>query len=34
MDLQIITLSEISQKEKEILYSIAYMCTLKITTNK
>ena len=29
MDLEIVKLSEVSQKEKEVSYDMAYMCNLK-----
>ena len=34
MDLEIIILSEVSQKEKDILYDITYMGNLKNSTNE
>ena len=34
MDLEIIILSEISQKEKQILYDITYIWNLKYDTNE
>jgi len=34
MDLQIILLSEVKQKEKETPYDITYMCNLKYDTNE